>query len=259
MSIVASSPLVHRPAVASDDKENSINQNHFEPSSPVTTGRTLRPRVQKSFHPSTTSSVLPSIRLKSPYERPRRATAKPKAYGKRSDVENDIGFKANAGFALSSLRSMSISAQKAANKSDVDIVETSPDGGKGRKRKAPPATLMINSFRPQRPLPVVSQPLYHLPIYAVPLPTDLGLGLPPAHNFSSAPGPSMSFASISSLSHSISTGSNSTIVSQAPQIAKMQVPLRLPRPPISEVQQDSVLKSDPMAGEVSHSTSLVDT
>jgi hypothetical protein len=244
MSIVASSPFIHRSDVASDEKGNSSNQERFEPSSSVTTGRTLRSRVKKSLHPPSTSSVLPSIRLKSPYERPRRATAKPKAYGKRSNVENDIVSKAN----LTSLRNMSITAQKIANKSDVDIDETSPDGGKGRKRKAPPTSLTLESFRPQRPLPVVPGPLY---VHPIPLPTDFGLGQPSTHGFTNAPVPSLSFPSVPSLSHSVSTGFNSTVLSHTPRITKMQVPLRLPRPPIPEVQHGSILKSDPMAGEVS--------
>ena len=250
MSIVASSPFIHRTDVASDEKENSSNRD-FESSSPVTTGRMLRSRVKKSFHPPSTSTVLPSIRLKSPYQRPRRATAKPKGYRKGINVENDTVSKANSGLALSSLRNMSITAQKTANKSDVDTAGTSPDGGNGKKRKAPPASLMINSFRPQRPLPVVPQPLYVHPIHAIPLPSDFGLGQPSTHNFSNASGPLMSFPSGPSLSNSVSTGFNSTVLSQTPQITKMQVPLSLPRPPIPEVQDGSILKSDPMAGEVS--------
>jgi hypothetical protein len=227
MSILAS-PRPVEPDTVITEKENNET---YETPVYSKAGRNLRPRNKKAFHPPATSSVLSTQRVKSPYQRPRRATVRPKTHPKklaRDETDPDLDL-----IDLDKLQNMCIIQKKAMSQSDAhDATKATPDNMKGR-RKPPPASLTIDGFRPQ---PVFIQAV------PVPVPQDQG-PVYPGLGYGSI----MSFPSMPSLSHSVSIGSNSTVIQNGPRMGKMQVPLRLPRPPIPEVQQVDLCQSDLMA------------
>ena len=238
----------------------------------------LRPRHTKpTMHPTPTSATMTGKRMKSPYERPRRATARPKGF--RRPKQNPGPCATTTELDLASMRNMSITQpiQSTRVQRDQDQSQSQTQQGhffnpfginpthmiapiitaKGGRRKLPPANLMIGGgTRLQRPLPGYHQAVLpeQTPLYARPTPI---LRIPSYKTGGIQEVPSTgSFPSVLSLSYSWSDESGMTAVGGSTGVPsagllKMEVPLRLPRPPIMEVQQRSLMRSDPDVQEVS--------
>lgn len=259
MTSILSSPSARTDTVL--DKENQSDA----PQTPIRRSTmSLRPRTSAktatSMHPTPTSSVLASKRVKSPYDRPRRATARPKAFQRR--VKEEQGpYSTKTELDLGHMRQMSISkpSQKTATEreyrqspqqaSDPTHLVAPVITSKGGRRKPPPANLMLGSGRlQQRPLPGFYQPapgqtqmyLQEAPVMRIPsYKTD---------NISQEMPHMGSFTSVPSL---VYTGSADSVRNIGGGGSRMQVPVCLPRPPIVEVQERSIVKSDPDVKEVS--------
>jgi hypothetical protein len=257
----------------------------------------LRPRTTKptsdtrsTLHPSATSSVLASKRMRSPYERPRRPPARAQNLRRPRGTENVAPPSTGGDLDLGSLRSMSITQPKKTNANHTQQQQQQqrryPSYGpspthmiapvitsKGGRRKPPPANLMLDGgHRPQRqfqlpgfypvqhshqqdgqaymPMQLQEGPVMRIPSFK----TDIGTegSLAQSGSFPSIPSLTYSSSIGSGLGASGSSGAGVGVGSSSGAgSGKMQVPVSLPRPPIMDVLARRIIKSDPDVTEVS--------